>query len=76
MRELFPGFETRTIETIGAEIFLRVGGSGPPVLMLHGYPQTHAMYHKIGARPGAGLHGGDPRSARLRRQFLPDQRCR
>jgi len=47
MRDLFPGFETRTIETIGAEIFLRVGGSGPPVLMLHGYPQTHAMFHKI-----------------------------
>lgn len=49
MKDLFPGFEARSIETIGAEIFLRIGGSGPPVLMLHGYPQTHVMYHKIAA---------------------------
>ncbi len=47
MKDLFPGFEARTVETIGAEIFLRVGGSGPPLLLVHGYPQTHAMYHKI-----------------------------
>ncbi len=47
MKDLFPGFETRRINTIGAEIFLRVGGSGPPLLLIHGYPQTHAMYHKI-----------------------------
>ena len=47
MSDLFPGFDARRIETIGAEIYLRVGGSGPPVLLLHGYPQTHAMYHKI-----------------------------
>ena len=47
MKDLFPGFETRRINTIGAEIFLRIGGSGPPLLLLHGYPQTHAMYHKI-----------------------------
>lgn len=27
-----------------------VGGSGPPLLLLHGYPQTHAMWHKVAAR--------------------------
>jgi haloacetate dehalogenase len=45
--DLFPGFESRTIKTRGAEIFMRLGGAGPPLLMLHGYPQTHVMWHKI-----------------------------
>ena len=45
--ELFPGFESRRIETSGAEIFLRTGGDGPPLLCLHGYPQTHAMWHRV-----------------------------
>jgi haloacetate dehalogenase len=47
---LFPGFETRRLRTAGAEIALIVGGSGPPLLLLHGYPQTHQMWHKIGPR--------------------------
>ena len=47
---LFPGFETRSLRTAGAEIALIVGGSGPPLLLLHGYPQTHAMWHKVAAR--------------------------
>ncbi len=45
--DLFPGFASRTIETRGAEIFIRLGGQGPPLLLLHGYPQTHVMWHKI-----------------------------
>ncbi len=28
-------------------VHARVGGSGPPVLLLHGYPQTHVMWHRI-----------------------------
>jgi haloacetate dehalogenase len=47
MSELFPGFATRRVATSGAEIHCEQGGSGPPLLMLHGYPQTHAMWHKI-----------------------------
>ena len=31
----------------GAEIHCVVGGEGPPLLLLHGYPQTHAMWHRI-----------------------------
>jgi haloacetate dehalogenase len=45
--DLFPGFAERRIETDGAEIFLRTGGSGPPLLLLHGYPQTHVCWHKV-----------------------------
>ncbi|MCX7961944.1 MAG: alpha/beta hydrolase [Burkholderiales bacterium] len=35
------------MRTRGATIHLVHGGDGPPVLMLHGYPQTHAMWHKV-----------------------------
>ena len=44
---LFPGFARRRVRTSGATINLVAGGEGPPVLMLHGYPETHAMWHKI-----------------------------
>jgi haloacetate dehalogenase len=44
---LFPGFAERTIRTSGATINLRIGGEGPPLLLLHGYPQTHVMWHKV-----------------------------
>jgi haloacetate dehalogenase len=44
---LFPGFLRKRIRTSGATINLVVGGEGPPLLMLHGYPQTHAMWHKV-----------------------------
>ena len=44
---LFPGFTQRKIRTSGASINLVMGGEGPPVLLLHGYPQTHAMWHKV-----------------------------
>src|SRR5215213_8716149 len=44
---LFEGFEKRRVETPDAEIELVCGGEGPPVLLLHGYPQTHAMWHLV-----------------------------
>ncbi|QPC44855.1 alpha/beta hydrolase [Kaustia mangrovi] len=47
MSELFPDFEERWFETFGADIFARIGGSGPPLVLQHGYPQTHAMWHRI-----------------------------
>jgi haloacetate dehalogenase len=46
-RGLFRGFEARWIRTGGAEIFLRHGGDGPPLLLLHGNPQTLASWHKV-----------------------------
>ena len=53
MAEFFPGFAQRRIETSGASINLVTGGSGPPLLLLHGYPQTHAMWRKLAPRLAA-----------------------
>jgi haloacetate dehalogenase len=47
MNGLFPGFSQRKLRTSGATINLRVGGEGPPLLLLHGYPQTHVMWHEV-----------------------------
>ena len=50
MSDFFPGFEQRHIETSGAKINLVTGGSAPPLLLLHGYPQTHVMWRKVALR--------------------------
>jgi haloacetate dehalogenase len=44
---MFPGFRSQRVSVDGVEIFLETGGSGPPLLLLHGYPETHAMWHKV-----------------------------
>jgi haloacetate dehalogenase len=44
---MFAGFQLTTIDTGEAAIRVRHGGSGPPLLLLHGIPQTHLMWHKI-----------------------------
>ena len=44
---LLVGFTYRRIRTAGAEINVAVGGSGPPLLLLHGNPLTHVSWHKI-----------------------------
>jgi haloacetate dehalogenase len=46
----FEGFELTTVDTGEATIRLRRGGSGPPLLLLHGHPQTHAMWHAVAPR--------------------------
>ena len=45
--EFFPGFKRLTRETSGATINFVTGGSGPPLLLLHGYPETHLMWRKV-----------------------------
>jgi haloacetate dehalogenase len=47
MNQLYPDTKEHRIATPGAEIFARVGGSGPPLLLIHGFPQTHAMWHRV-----------------------------
>lgn len=45
--DLFPGFRLLDVATSGARIRVRTGGEGPPLLLLHGYPQTHIMWRRI-----------------------------
>lgn len=44
---MFEDFQSRRIAVADTEIHLRLGGSGPPLLLLHGYPQSHVMWHKV-----------------------------
>lgn len=60
---MFEGFEERRITTSSGEIFAREGGDGPPLLLLHGYPQTGAMWHRVA-----------PRLAEAFRVVVPDLR--
>ena len=45
--DLFPGFTPHWISTEAGQIFARVGGDGPPLVLLHGFPETHACWHRI-----------------------------
>jgi len=47
---MFEGFQLSMIDTGEAIIRTRHGGSGPPLLLLHGNPQTHVMWHKVAPR--------------------------
>src|SRR6202051_2659881 len=47
---MFEALARKVIRTSGAEIALRQGGQGAPLLLLHGYPQTHAIWHKVAPR--------------------------
>lgn len=44
---MFEGFAQRRLTTSGTFLNARIGGSGPPLVLLHGYPQTHLMWHGI-----------------------------
>lgn len=48
-RDLFPGFAAPWIDIPGGRYFARAGGpqGAPPLLLLHGFPQTHACWHRI-----------------------------
>jgi haloacetate dehalogenase len=47
---LFEGFRSSKIQTSGATINVVSGGQGPPLLLLHGAPESHVMWHKLAPR--------------------------
>ncbi|WP_024880922.1 alpha/beta hydrolase [Methylosinus sp. LW3] len=48
--DLFPGFASHWIDAPAGSIFARSGGSGPPLLLLHGFGETHVAFEKIAPR--------------------------
>ncbi|MDX8468870.1 alpha/beta hydrolase [Mesorhizobium sp. VK23B] len=44
---MFEGFESAEVDTHGARIFIRTAGSGPGLLLLHGFPETHLMWRDV-----------------------------
>lgn len=47
LADLFPGFDSEYIPTDQGKIFARIGGKGEPLVLVHGFPQTHVMWHRI-----------------------------
>ena len=47
LADLFPAFGSEWINTRQGRIFARTGGKGPPLLLLHGFSQTHVMWHRV-----------------------------
>jgi haloacetate dehalogenase len=50
---VFEGFSVRDLPTPRGTVRARVGGAGAPLLVLHGYPQTHLMWHPVAERLAA-----------------------
>jgi haloacetate dehalogenase len=44
---MFEGFSSHTIDTARTSLFARIAGAGPPVLLLHGFPETHLMWRDV-----------------------------
>ena len=44
---MFAGFQTAQRQVNGVHIAYRIGGSGPGLLLIHGHPQTHVIWHKV-----------------------------
>src|SRR6195952_2161141 len=47
LADLSPGYASEWINTKSGRIFARVGGKGPPLLLLHGFSETHVMWHRV-----------------------------
>ena len=47
LADLFPGYSAEWINTSAGRIFARVGGKGPPLMLLHGFSQTHVQWHRV-----------------------------
>ena len=47
---MFDGFDLELLELGEIRVRVRIGGDGPPLLLLHGNPQTHVMWHRVAPR--------------------------
>src|SRR5271165_2726333 len=47
LADLYPGFASHWVNTGAGRIFVRTGGAGPALLLLHGHPQTNVMWHRV-----------------------------
>jgi len=47
MKNVFSAYSLQKLRVNNREINCRTGGAGPPLLLLHGHPQTHYMWHKV-----------------------------
>ena len=56
LADLFPGFDSHWIATSAGRIFARSRGAGAPLLLLHGFPQTMAMWHRLAPALAARFH--------------------
>lgn len=54
--DLFPGFESGYFATEEGRAFVRHGGEGPPLLLLHGFPQTHACWSRVAPALARSFH--------------------
>src|SRR4051812_7588715 len=52
---MFDGFTSHRIQAGDADIFTLTGGAGPPLLLLHGFPQNHVMWHTVAPRLAAAF---------------------
>lgn len=52
---MFEGFKLGAARVTGGSIRFRLGGSGPPLLLLHGHPRTHTTWHKVAEHLGSTL---------------------
>jgi haloacetate dehalogenase len=48
--DFFPGFDEHRIVVGDVTLYARIGGAGPPLVLLHGYPQSHAMWRRVASR--------------------------
>ena len=56
LADLFPGFASHWIDTAVGKMFAHAGGKGPPLLLLHGYPQTNVMWHRVAPALAQTIH--------------------
>src|SRR3989454_9053450 len=73
---LFPGFKHLDMRTKGAVIRVRHGGSGPPLLLLHGYPNNHVLWHAVAAKLAQRYHVVCPDLRGYGDSSLPDPGAR